>query len=352
MSKAAIIGTGGIAEKHIEAMQGRVEIVAAVDIDAARVQAFCTKYAIPQFYTSADQMLTRDNPGLVVIATPPATHFDLIKSALQSGAWVLCEKPLVASLAEFDELERIQQQTGRYVGTIFQWRFGSGARHVKQQIESGVAGRVLVGVCQTLWYRDQAYYDVPWRGKWATELGGVSMNHGIHLMDLFLWLMGGQWMSVQAMMQTSDRDIEVEDISMAQVHFANGALGSIMNSVLSPRQESYVRLDLQRLTVELRGLYYADNANWRFSLAEDSPHADVLAAYEAIDGDFTGDHEAVLRDMLLAMQQNRPPLVSGGEGRRILEFLASLYKSALTGRSVLQGSITPDDPFYYAMNGD
>jgi predicted dehydrogenase len=178
------------------------------------------------------------------------------------------------------------------------------------------------------------------------------MNHGIHLMDLFLWLMGGRWMSVQAMMQTSDRDIEVEDLSMAQVHFANGALGSIVNSVLSPRQESYMRLDLQQITIELRGLYYADNEHWRFSLYEDSPHTDVLTAYEAIDGNFTGNHQAVLRDMLEAMQENRPPLVSGAEGRRILEFLASLYKSALTGQPVLQGSIGPNDPFYHAMNGD
>ena len=76
------------------------------------------------------------------------------------------------------------------------------------------------------------------------------------------------------------------------------------------------------------------------------------SAYEAIDGDFTGNHEAVFRDVLSAMEENRPPLVHGAEGRRILEFITSLYKSALTGTPVAQGSITPDDPFYHSMNGD
>jgi len=67
---------------------------------------------------------------------------------------------------------------------------GIARQHVRRLIDSGELGRPLVAVCNTLWYRDNAYYAVPWRGTWQSELGGVSMGHGIHIMDLLLYLCG------------------------------------------------------------------------------------------------------------------------------------------------------------------
>ena len=251
--KVAIIGTGAIAHTHMEALivaGNRVEIAAAADVSADSVHAFCAKYGIPAEYTNVTEMLSAANPNLVHICTPPATHKALIIESLESGAWVLCEKPLCASLAEFDEITAAETRTGRYCSTVFQWRFGAAAQHLKRLMENETIGRPLVGLCQTMWYRDLAYYQVPWRGKWVTEVGGPTVGHGIHLTDLFLWLMG-DWHEMHAMHATLDRPIEVEDVSMAIVRFENAAMGSITNSVLSPRQESYLRLDFQRATVEL-----------------------------------------------------------------------------------------------------
>jgi predicted dehydrogenase len=115
-------------------------------------------------------------PDLVHIVTPPGTHLDLAVKSLEAGAWVYCEKPLVTSLAQFDRIEDAEARTGRYVSTVFQWRFGSAARHLKRLIQAGEMGRPLVGVCQTLWYRGLAYYQLPWRGQWATETGGVASS--------------------------------------------------------------------------------------------------------------------------------------------------------------------------------
>src|SRR5262249_35459830 len=151
----------------------------------------------------------------------------------------------------------------------------------------GELGRLLVGTCQTLWYRDDAYYEVPWRGKWATENGGPTMGHGIHLMDLFLYLVG-EWTEISAMMGTLDRKIEVEALSMALVRFENGSLGTITNSVLSPRQESHLRLDFQRATVEVTALYRYDNSNWRYSIPEGSVFKDDLVRWQTIEKDIPG----------------------------------------------------------------
>ncbi len=351
--RVAFIGTGAIVGNHLKAVEEageRVELAAAVSLDEERLQEVCRENNIPNMYTDATQMLAEIKPDLVHILTPPNVHFPLILQCLEAGAWVYCEKPLVASLAQFDQITEVEKATGCYVNTVFQWRFGSAGQHVKRLIESGELGRPLIGHCQTLWYRDHAYFAIPWRGKWDTELGGPTMGHGIHLTDLFLWLMG-DWEEVHAMAATMDRKIDVEDISMAMVRFENGSFGNITNSVLSPRQETHLRLDFQRATVECTALYYYTNANWRFSIPDGSPDAAELAKWQTIEEDIAGNHAAQLREMLDCMDEGKRPLVSGLEARRILEFNTSLYKSAFTGQPVRRGSITADDPFYHALNG-
>lgn len=350
--RLAIIGTGKSVNNHLTAIQAlgkRVELVAAVDIDEARLKAVCAEYGIPKAYTQVNAMLAAEQPDVVNIVTPPATHRALAIECLEAGAWVYCEKPLCVSLAEFDAITEAEQRTGRYVSTVFQWRFGSAAKHIKQLIQDEAFGRPLVGVCNTLWYRNADYYSVPWRGKWATEVGGPTATLGIHLTDLFLWLLG-DWQEVRAMSATLDRNIEVEDVSMAMVRFENGAMGTMTNSVLSPRQESYMRLDFQKATLEVNALYRYTNDNWRFSLSDDADPT-LKQHWQSISSNIGGRHEVQLAEILDCMERGERPPVSGLEARRILEFIASLYKSALTGLPVLRGSITPDDPFYHAMNG-
>ncbi len=351
--RLALVGTGKSIGNHLTAIQAlgeRVELVAAVDVDAARLAEVCLLHGIPRQYTSMTAMLAEARPELVVIVTPPATHKALIVECLEAGADVWCEKPLCASLAEFDALLEAERRTGRSISTVFQWRFGSAGKHLKRLMAAETLGRPLVGVCNTLWYRTQDYYSDVWRGKWKTELGGPTMTLGVHLMDLFLWLMG-DWREVQAMTGTLDRQIEVEDVSMALVRFENEALGSIVNSALSPRQESYLRLDFQRATVEVSALYRYNNANWRFSLPPDVEDTALLNQWQALTEDMMGSHEAQLHDILDHLERGEQPPVFGAESRRTLEFVASLYKSAFTGRPVRRGEIDPDDPFYHAMNG-
>lgn len=351
--RVAIIGTGAIVSSHISALREageRVEIVAAVDIDEVRVKSFCAEHHIPRWHTNATEMLSAVQPDLVHILTPNGTHFDLIVESLRAGAWVYCEKPLCASLAQFDAIGAVEASTGRYASTVFQWRFGSAARHVKRLIAAEEMGRPLVSVCQTLWYRGHAYHQVPWRGKWATETGGATVAHGIHLMDLFLWLIGN-WKDVRAIADTLDRQIEVDNVSMALVRFENGSLGNITTSTVSPRQETYLRLDFQRATVEVSALYRYSNANWSFSIPDGSPDEEMLKRWQTIEPDTVGSHNIQLAELLDCMDRNERPFVSGPEARRIVDFIASLYKSVFTGEIVLRGSITTDDSFYHAMNG-
>lgn len=351
--RAAIVGTGNIARSHMNALrheQERVEVVAAVDVSPGNLQTFCEEHTIAHGYADLQTMLDEQKPNLVHICTPPGVHADLIVHALRAGAHVLCEKPLVASLEEVDRVQAVEQETGLTCSTIFQWRFGSGAQHLKRLIDNRELGRPLVGICNTTWYRNHAYYEVPWRGKWDTELGGVSMGHGIHAMDMFLWLMG-EWVEVSAMAATLDRNIEVEDVSMAHVRFTSGALGSIVNSVLSPRQVSYVRFDFQRATVELEHLYSHANEHWRFSVPEGEGYDEQLPRWQDIGEDVRSTHAAQLTHLLNGIEQGQASLTSGQQARNTVEFLTALYKSALTRQPVMRGSIDRDDPFYTHVYG-
>lgn len=351
--RTAIIGTGGIARAHahaIAALCDRLELVAAVDTDPTRLKDFQEQHSIPHGYQDTAEMLREQRPDIVQICSPPGTHLDLSIACLEAGAWVLCEKPLAGSLNDLDRIQLTEQRTGRYVSSVAQWRFGSGGQHLRGLIQKETLGRPLVGVCNTLWFRPEEYYAVPWRGRWDTELGGVSMCLGIHIMDLLLFLLG-DWTTIRAVMATVERDIENENVSLAIVQFANGALVSITNSAVSPRQESYLRLDFSGATVELTTLYGYTNANWRFSLPPDASDAErtAFAQWSPLPDEVATSQTSQLRAMLDDMQAGRRPLVSGAPVRGTIEFLMSLYTSACTGETVQRGSVTPDDPFYNGM---
>ena len=352
--RTAVVGAGRSVGNHLGAIDAlpseRIQLVAIVDSDATSAQRAIGAREGVTAYSSMSTMLRAESPDLVQIVTPPATHLELCVEALEAGAWVLCEKPLCMSLAEFESIAAAERATGGYVSAVSQWRYGSAAQLVRRLIDEGVLGRALLGVCNTLWYRPESYYTGSWHGSWATDAGGPSATLGIHLMDLCLWLMG-EWTEVSARMATLARDIEVEDVSLATVSFASGALGSFVNSAVSPRQSSYLRLDFEHATAEVDALYRYSNADWRLSVPDGATRLDPLARWRELDQDRGGRHEAQLERLLDALDAGVRPPSSGDEALRVLEFLAALYKSAITGERVGRGSITRDDPFFHAMNG-
>ncbi|ALG11835.1 Gfo/Idh/MocA family protein [Kibdelosporangium phytohabitans] len=352
--QAAIVGCGVVAEtSHLPALRAsadRVDLVAAVESDPERLADFQSQYDIASAYTSVADMLSDCRPDLVIVCTPPATHADIAVQSLEAGAWVLLEKPPCLSLAEYARIEAAETGGGPYAGVVFQHRFGSGARNAVDLISSGALGQPLVAVCTTAWYRDQTYFDVPWRGRWETEGGGTTMGHGIHQMDLLLAMLG-EWEEVRAMAGRLARAVDTEDVSMASVRFAGGAMASIVNSTLSPREESYIRVDLTDATVELTHLYGYTNADWRYTPAVHVRDAERIASWTDLPQDVTSSHTAQLPYFLDAMAKGERPPLSGRQGREALELVAAIYRSAFTGQPVRRGDIGPDDPYYHRMDG-
>lgn len=351
--RAVLVGTGAIADAHVRAVDataGRVQLAGALDADAARARAFVERHRLPAVFTDYATMLREIRPDLVLIATPPATHAPMSLAAMEAGAWVWCEKPICGSLADFDALTAAEARTGRYTACVFQMRFASSTAHLRRLADLGQLGRPLVAVCNTLWYRDAGYYAVPWRGTWQSEFGGPTMGLGIHAMDHLLHLLG-DWAEVRAVAATLDRAVQVEDVSAALITFANRAVATVTNSALSPRQETYLRIDYQRATVELTHLYSYTRENWRFTPAPGAPEEDLLRAWQSFPPDVGSTHAAQLAALVANLDAGTRPLTSGADSRRTLELLSAIYKSAFTGEVVRAGSIQPGDPFYAAVHG-
>ncbi|WCH96346.1 Gfo/Idh/MocA family oxidoreductase [Streptomyces moderatus] len=353
--RVAVIGTGAIVSgSHLPALRShadRAELVAAVDVDPARLAAFRELAGDGVTgYTSTDEMLDAVRPDLVLIGTPPSLHREQTIAALGAGAWVLCEKPLCLSLAEYDDIAAAEEASGAYASVVFQHRYGSGAVHARELIASGELGAPLVAHCQTTWHRDAAYYAVPWRGRWATEGGGPTMGHGIHQFDLLLHLLG-PWAEIRAMATRLVHDTESEDVSTALVRFENGALATVVNSVLSPQEVSRIRVDCADGTVELTHLYGHRNDDWVYTPA---PHVSFerAAAWRTPAADVPSSHTAQLGVLLDAHDNGVRPPGSGPDARATLDFAAALYKAAFTGLPVHAGEIAPGDPFHKAMHGD
>jgi predicted dehydrogenase len=353
----AIVGTGTIARIHAEALQSlndQAELVAAADIDAGPLKDFCSEFHVPAGYASLASLLAAGPPDLVHVCTPPGTHVELARGCLEAGSSVLVEKPPSLSLAGLAEMTSAQGAGdlgagGPWFATVFQHRFGSGAQRLRAMIRGGVLGRPLLAVCHTTWFRDQEYFDVPWRGRWDTEGGGPTMGHGIHQMDLLAYLLG-DWSEISAMARRQARRMETEDLSLAHVTFASGAAASVINSVLSPRQESYLRFDFERATVEVSHLYGYGDEDWQITPAP-GYEQEVKAAWEAGPKGERSGHRAQFAAVLRSLREGSPPPVTPDEARRTMTLVAGIYASAFLGHPVRPADLGPDSPFYHRMNG-
>jgi predicted dehydrogenase len=350
--RAALVGTGAVAAGgHLPALRAqahRVELAAVVDSDAAMAGRFRAANGVPAAYSSLTEMLHREHPDLVHLCTPSA---DAAVRCLDAGAWVLAEQPPARSLAEYDLIEAAERDGGPYASIMRRYGFGSAGRHLDRLVREGALGRPLVAQCVTAWYRPQSAYDVPTRGQWATEGGGPTLGHGIHQMDLLLAVLG-DWEEVRAVAARLDRDIQTEDVSLALVRFASGAVATVVNSVLSPREESYLRFDFTDVTAEVRHLQGLGGAEWTYTPA---PHAAAdsarIAAWTAPDGESGSSHAAQLPPVLDALEKGQRPPASGRAARAPLELVTALYRSALTGLPVRRDQLGPADPFYHHLHG-
>jgi predicted dehydrogenase len=252
----AIVGCGWVSDWHVRDglahLPGLFRVLACCDRDLERARSFAARYGIDRVSPDLEAILSMGDVDVVIICTPPSLHFAMIMRCLAQGKHVVCEKPFVASLAEVDAVIAEEARSTARVMPIFQYRFGNGLARVKHVIASGLAGKHFVSSVDTAKRRDADYYAVAWRGKFATELGGVLLTQAIHIHDVLLWLIGPV-RAAACFKTTRVNPIEVEDCAVASLQMRDGSLASLSATLGSARQVTRLRLCFEHVTFEKVG---------------------------------------------------------------------------------------------------
>jgi predicted dehydrogenase len=344
--RVAVVGCG-IGTHHMQAyrtLPERYELRAVCDIDVNKARETAATFEIPQVVDDLDALCRMDDLDVIDICTPPHLHFAQIAQALAAGKHAICEKPLVGSVREVDELIAAEARSGRRMMPIFQYRFGQGLQKLKFLVEQGLAGRAYLSTVETAWRRRAAYYDVPWRGKWRTEMGGALLSHAIHSHDMLTYI-AGPIKSVFARAATLVNPIEVEDTAAAALEMADGSLATLAVTLGSSEEVTRHRFCFSSLVAESNTRPYSNSGEpWVFT--GDTP--EQAAAIETALAGFTPLPEGFAGQFLRfadALRDGTPPPVTLADARAALELVTALYVSTRSGRPV-ELPIGPDHPAY------
>ena len=349
----AVIGPGKVAHTHAQALTVIPEsnFVAVCGRTPEKTRAFADTYGV-RAYTDLDKLLRDPDVQAVVICTPHPQHAEQAIAAAQAGKHILVEKPMAITLADCDCMIAAAKANQVKLGVISQRRLYPCVQRVKRAIDGNKIGVPLLGTVTVLGWRGPEYYAMDaWRGTWQGEGGGVLVNQAPHQLDLFQWLMGpvkelfGYWDNL------NHPYIEVEDTVVAVLRFKNGALG---NLVLSNSQNPglygniHIHGDLgASIGVQTdSGSMFVSGVTARV----DPPINDLwtvpgeallLPKWQEQDRSLAGSvdimshfHSLHIQDFIHAILEDRPPMVTGEEGRKTVELFTAIYRSQQERRPV------------------
>ncbi|MBR2688885.1 MAG: Gfo/Idh/MocA family oxidoreductase [Aquamicrobium sp.] len=326
------IGRSHIAEGYVTNAD-KFRVKALCDLDPGRLDDVGDAFQVERRGADFNALLEMDDIDIIDICTPPGTHLAQVMAALRAGKHVICEKPLVGSLSQIDTVIAQEKVSRGLLMPVMQYRFGDGVEQARAIIDAGIAGKPYIGTVETLWRRDADYYAVPWRGRWATELGGVLMTHAIHQHDLFTYLMGDV-KRLFGRVATRVNAIEVEDCVTASVELANGALGSLTATLGAGDEISRLRLMFENVTFESDHEPYNPGARpWTIQ----PRNADAAARIEALLKDWKplpSRFEAQMGRFHQTLLGRAPLPVTSADARRSLELVTAFYHSSSTHEDV------------------
>lgn len=332
-----IIGCGVIADFHANALfdlPGDAYLVGVADVRRDAAERFAKKHGIRAF-ASPEELLACPDVDVVNICTPSGFHAETAVRAADAGKNVIVEKPMAITKEQLDAIEAACARNGVLLSSIAQSRFSHGVRMAKQAMEDGLLGKLVCADISMKYNRTQEYYDSSaWRGTRAIDGGGALMNQGIHGVDLLLYL-AGDVKSVYAVSKTLARRIEVEDTLSAVLEFRNGAVGIIQATTsVYPGYPRRLELNGDRGSIVLNE---TSIVRWDIQNAEKQDvvvQPDFQSSASTPTAISTDGHTKQFADVIRALRTGGKPLIDEHEGRRPVDLILAVYRSAEEGRPV------------------
>lgn len=338
MLKFALIGCGRIATRHSDLLgQSQIadaQLVGVCDIVEAKAANIGGKYSVP-YFTDFHKMLRSVEIDVIVVLTESGHHAAHVIELVQYRKHVVVEKPMALILTDADAMIEACDRAGVKLFVVKQNRFNVPVIKLREALEAGRFGKLVLGTVRVRWCRDQSYYDLDkWRGTWALD-GGVLTNQASHHIDLLEWMMGDVE-SVFALSATSLVKIETEDTAVVALRFTNGALG-VIEATTATRPcdlEGSISILGEGGTVEIGGFAVNQLKVWKFG--EGHPEdAGIVQHYSVNPPNVYGfGHKAYYEHVVDCILRGSPQLVDGLRGRKSLELISAIYESIESQREV------------------
>ncbi|MEI7732851.1 MAG: Gfo/Idh/MocA family oxidoreductase [Verrucomicrobiota bacterium] len=350
MLNVAILGTGAISDSHIQAylkFKDQCRIVAVVDLFPDKAAEKAAKYGLKvNVYKDTQKLLARETFELASICLPPFGHASTSVELLKAGKHVLVEKPMATCLEECDAMIAAAQASGKLLSIVAQNRFKTPMMKMKRLLETGVLGKVLHAQVDSFWWRGGNYYDLWWRGTWEKEGGGCTMNHAVHHIDIFQWMMGMPAELQSLALNLAHENSEVEDFSTAILKYANGSAGQITASLVHHGEEQQLVFQSERAKVavpwQIKAARQKENG---FPEENAEVMAQIQDVYEKTPAIPHEGHDGQIANLLAAIEGREKLLVDGREARKTLELITAIYLSSHLGQRVTL-PLKPTDLFY------
>lgn len=349
MIKIGIIGAGAIAAVHTDSygrFQRDVKIVAVCDTFRQKAESLIAEKALQAAaYDDYKKLLENPEIDAVSICLPPTMHCSVAVEALQKGKHVLVEKPMASSLEECDQMIEASRANGKVLSVVSQNRFKTPVMRLKKMLDNGALGKILYANFESLWWRGQVYYDLWWRGTWAQESGGCFMSHAVHYLDL-MHMLFGMPLRVQATMANVGHDnSECEDLGFAVFEYGD-KLVNFTCSLVSHGERQSITVDGEKGSISIPWAVSASRSLPNGFPQDDAAERERLEqTYHAIPELALEGHDAQVSDFLKAIENGIPATIDGMEGKKTLELVMGIYKSAVS-RTPVNFPITADDMFY------
>lgn len=332
----AVVGAGLASAPHLRSLgelgELGVEVRRIVTGNAERAEAARQWLPMARIGADIDEALNDSGVAVVLLLTPPNTHFDLIARAANAGKAVIVEKPLELSAARAHQAVELCERAGVSLAVVHQHRFRAVVPHLAAMLAAGELGPLQCVEVRVPWWRAQSYYDQPGRGTYARDGGGVMITQAIHVLDLALHLCGPATVVAARTRTTALHRMEAEDLAVALLEWDCGALGSVLASTAHrPGFADSIQIVGRDGTALLEGerLRLWDRDGRMTELGEAPPSAPPAHAM-----DFPHDgHWRLLRATLIAIAAGAPVPVSGRDALGALELIAAIESAAAAGSS-------------------
>ncbi|MBW8011263.1 MAG: Gfo/Idh/MocA family oxidoreductase [Chloroflexi bacterium] len=253
--RTVIIGLGESAERLILpglTLLPNIGIIALCDMDAEKLQRVSARWKIPTVYSEPIEMLEKEQPDIVVIATPPQTHFNLAMRALEHGCHVYCEKPFMPTVKEADDVIAYAQERDRLVGVNSQYYQMPIFKAAQEYLNSGRIGRLYH---IEMWQHMHLMPEDESGWKAALHPKRNLFDFGTHVVDLMCHFFDAYPVAVTAQIARARLDVDSDLCVVMRLDFPGDRIGNLVLNRMSFAPKKYLEMRLDCEHAALRASY-------------------------------------------------------------------------------------------------